>query len=651
MRFPDTFLDEIRARIRVSEVIGRRVSWDRRKSVPARGDYWACCPFHNEKTPSFHADDRKGRYYCFGCRASGDIFTFLVEKDGLSFPESVQRLASDAGVPMPVASPEESRRAHKRAGLADVVEMATRYYEAALRGDAARAARAYLADRGFGTELQRRFRIGYAPADRYGLKTRLSEQGVTVDQMTEAGLLVHGEDIDEPFDRFRERIMFPIRDARGRVIAFGGRALSRHARAKYLNSPETALFHKGRILYNLDQARGPAHESGTILVVEGYTDVIALAGAGLANAVAPLGTALTADQLALLWRIAPEPVLCFDGDEAGIRAAFRAVDLALPELKPGHSIRFAFLPQGRDPDDLVREGGREAMLAVIDSAEPLSAVLWRRETERADFSVPERRAAFEARLDEALARIADPRVRQHYRNDFFERKRSLWVPSRPSGDARRYRGEGGRAGPYVRGRRSSAWVRSGSHFRTGASPKLKALANVDLQSQAAIRRERLMMITLINHPFLIEDHLERIAELDMTSADLDRLRRQILDVASLHQPLDTTAMRDHLRQQGLADEVERLEAGLTHRSDWFAFSEAAPPDVMVAWLQMVALHRKSVTLRRELEMAERAFAIDPSDDTLAHLNEVREQMRSSLGEEASFEGYGSASGRADMVDR
>src|SRR5437588_2650967 len=284
-----------------------------------------------------------------------------MEPDGLSFPEAVARLAGMAGLPMPKVSKEAEAREERRKTLHDVVELAAKFFEATLAARAGAKARGYLADRGIEPKMQIRFRVGYAPADRFALKEHLGAQGISAEDMIEAGLLVSGEDIPVPYDRFRDRVMFPITDLRARVVAFGGRALEKDAQAKYLNSPETPLFHKGGTLYNIATARAAAHKGAPVIAVEGYVDVIAMVGAGFEATVAPLGTALTADQLGLLWRMADEPTLCFDGDAAGRRAAYRAADVALPLLRPGKSLRFASLPEGSDPDDLARSGGREAI--------------------------------------------------------------------------------------------------------------------------------------------------------------------------------------------------------------------------------------------------------------------------------------------------
>src|SRR4051812_12677262 len=429
MRFSSQFLDELRARLPVSEVIGRRVK------LRKTGTEWkGLSPFNKERTPSFFVNDQKMAWFDFSSGKNGNIFDFLILTEGLSFPEAVERLASEAGMALPNISREDEARDQRRRTLNDVVELAAKFFENALGGRNGAKARGYLADRGLDPATQVKFRIGYASNERFALKEYLGGEGVPVPDMVEAGLLVSGEEIPVPYDRFRDRVMFPITDLRGRVIAFGGRALAADAPAKYLNSPETPLFHKGAILYNIAAARKAAHEGAPIIVVEGYIDVIAMVTAGYEAAVAPLGTALTEDQLALLWKMADEPLLCFDGDKAGQKAAYRAADLALPFLAPGKSLRFALLPEGQDPDDLVRSGGRGAMEEVIAAAKPLAEMIWSRELEGGNFATPERRAALEARVKELSNGIRDEVVRRYYRDDFAERLRRTFAP------------EGGRGG-------------------------------------------------------------------------------------------------------------------------------------------------------------------------------------------------------------
>ncbi len=337
MRFPPSLLDEIRARLSVSQVVSRKVPLKR-----AGREFKGLSPFKQERTPSFTVNDQKGFYHCFASGEHGDIFTFLVKTEGLSFPEAVERLAQEAGVPMPKASPRDAQIEDERARLYALLATASDFFEKQLTTQA-QEARRYLEKRGLGRDAISRFRLGYAPNSKSALKEHLAKAGFSTAEMVASGMLIAGDDIPVAYDRFRHRIMFPIADIKGRVIAFGGRALDPDAPAKYLNSPETPLFHKGTVLFNAHNARAAAHDKGQVIVVEGYMDVIALSEAGFPQTVAPLGTALTEDQLKLLWRMAPEPILCFDGDAAGRRAAFRAVETALPHLRPGFSVQFAFL--------------------------------------------------------------------------------------------------------------------------------------------------------------------------------------------------------------------------------------------------------------------------------------------------------------------
>ena len=388
----------------MSEVVRKKVK------LRKRGREWAgLSPFNAEKSPSFFVNDQKGFFHDFSSGKHGDGFTFLMETEGISFPEAVERLAGMAGLPMPVETGEQRESEQKRASLTQVMDWAAEHFQRQLKGAQGRDARDYLARREISPAAQAHFRIGYAPPDRHGLRDALAAKGVGVEAMIEAGLLINGEDIAVPYDRFRHRLMFPIHDRGGAVIAFGGRALEKDAQAKYLNSPETPLFHKGATLYNLHNARKAAHEAGTVIAVEGYIDVIAMTAAGLAHVVAPLGTALTPEQCALLWRMAEEPILCFDGDKAGLKAAFRAIDTALPLIGPGRTLRFVLLPGGQDPDELLRSGGAGALEQAMSAPLPLVEMLWRRETQERPLDTPERRAAWSAASRRSPARSRTPR--------------------------------------------------------------------------------------------------------------------------------------------------------------------------------------------------------------------------------------------------
>src|ERR1700685_889496 len=450
MRFTPQFLDELRARLPVSDVVGRRV-----KLRKAGREWKGLSPFNKEKKPSFFVNDQKAMWFDFSSGKNGNIFDCLMLTEGVSFPEAVERLAGQAGVPLPVVTREAAEHEERRKTLNDIVELAAKFFESTLASRNGARVRVYLLDRCITPVTQLKFRLGYAQPDQYALKEHLGAAKISVEDMAEAGLVVSGDDIAVPYDRFRARVIFPISDWRGRVIAFGGRALDKEVSAKYLNSPETPLFHKGATLYNIAAARKAAHEGAPVIAVEGYVDVIAMVTAGYEATVAPLGTALTTEQLALMWRLNDEPTLCFDGDDAGRRAAYRAAELALPLLKPGKSLRFAALPEGQDPDDLARSGGREAVADVLAAARPLADLVWTRESESGPFDTPERRAAYEARLSAVTATIAEETVRRYYRQGLAARLGHLFAPAEIPSRRREYEPRGRRE-YEPRGRRNGA---------------------------------------------------------------------------------------------------------------------------------------------------------------------------------------------------
>ena len=639
MRFPPQFLDELRARLPVSEVVGRRVK------LRKRGREWiGLSPFNQEKTPSFTVNDQKGFFHDFSSGKHGNIFDFVMETEGITFPEAVERLASLAGVPVPRLSKEAEAREERRKTLHDVLELAAKFFESTLASRTGAKARGYLADRGIEPATQLKFRLGYAPAERYALKEHLGAQRVPVPDMIEAGLLIAGDDIPVPFDRFRDRVMFPITDWRGRVIAFGGRAMEKDAPAKYLNSPETPLFHKGSTLYNGAAARAAAHQGAMLVAVEGYIDVIAMVTAGYEATVAPLGTALTEEQLALAWRMSEEPVLCFDGDKAGTRAAYRAIDLALPQLKPGKSLKFAILPEGQDPDDLYRSGGRAAIEDVIASARPLSDLLWLRETEAGSFDTPERRASLERRMAEVTGTIGDETVRRYYRQDLDTRLQRLLAPP-PAPD----RGRG--FGRDSSRRRGKDWRGGSRPGQTGfgdlsgpRSPRFATSPIVRGYRTALPPREALILLAVINHPWLLESHAEELAEIELRHPDADKLRRAMLDTigATVH---DRDTMRAALISLDLGGVLTRVENAITHGSDWAARSGAAPEDVTAFWTHVLTLHRKTRTLHKELKSAEQALGSEPNEENFLRLRDVQEQLAAIEGTEALIEGFGAYSGR------
>jgi DNA primase len=644
MRFTPQFLDELKARLPVSEVVGRRV-----KLMRSGRELKGLSPFNKEKTPSFFVNDQKQAWFDFSSGKNGSIFDFVMESEGVTFPEAVERLAQMAGLPLPKVSVQDEAREVRRKSLHQVVELAAKYFEATLAAKAGAKARGYLADRGLDATAQLKFRLGYATPERYALKEHLGAQGIPVEDMVEAGLLVAGDDIPVPYDRFRDRVMFPIVDLRGRVIAFGGRALEKDVPAKYLNSPETPLFHKGATLYNIAGARQAAHDGAQLTAVEGYIDVIALVTAGFPATVAPLGTALTDDQLALLWKMADEPVLCFDGDEAGRRAAFRAVDLALPRLAPGKSLKFALLPQGQDPDDLARAGGREAVMEVLAAARPLAGMLWARETEGRRFDTPERRAALEARIGAVTASIGDETVRRYYRQDFSARLGQLFGPALEARGGSAERRNWG--GPRHRGQARNG-LRAGASSAMGPLVASQELASSPLHRgyrSAVPRREALILQAAFNHPWLLHDHLEELASLEFRHADAERLKGALIDIAAHNAAhaaaLAAEALRAELEARDLAAAADRIAAAITTPSVWGARRDAAPDDVLVTWQQLVALHRQWHSLARELKDAEWALGQDASEANYLRLRDVKDRLSRVDGTEALIEGFGASSGR------
>jgi len=636
MRFPPSFLDEIRARVPVSDVVRQRVA------LKKAGREWkGLSPFNPEKSPSFTVNDQKGFYHCFSSGKHGDQFRFLMETEGVTFPESVERLAALAGLPLPKVSAEDERREERRKTLYEVVDLAAKFFEESLQARTGARARGYLADRGLAPETIARFRVGYAPAERFALKEYLGSKKIPVEDMIETGLLIAGDDIPVPFDRFRERVMFPIHDFKGRIVGFGGRALG-DAEPKYLNSPETPLFHKGWLLYNGAPARAATQKNQQLVVVEGYMDTIAMCAAGFEATVAPLGTALTEDQIGLLWRMAQEPILCFDGDKAGTRAAFRAVDLALPLLAPGKSLRFAVLPAGQDPDDLIKSAGADAMTEVLGKARPLAEMLWVRETAETNLDTPERRAALEQRLGEILKTIADETVRRYYREDFQARLGRLFAPavSRMPVPQRQYR-------PPERSRLGGPNRRL-PEPPTSMRPKSADFAqrSVAHRGQSVVPpREALILLTLIGHPWLLSENAEELAEIEFQNRDAETLRRALLDAVAAESGTDFASLQGYLAQSGASELQERMERAISHRGDWPVRPEAAREDVLSFWHQIASLHRRKRTLSRELKEAERALGTDPTEANFARLKDVQERLSMLDGTEALIEGFGASSGR------
>jgi len=619
MAFPPGFLDELRARLSLSDIVGRKVTLKRRSG----SEYAGLCPFHNEKTPSFTVNDKKGFFHCFGCGAHGDAVGFVMKTEGLTFPESVEKLAREVNLPVPRATPAERERAERTASLQQVAEEAARWFQKQLRLPVGRHGLDYLRGRGLDDDAIDSFRLGFAPDSRDGLLGALKRDGLPVDKIVEAGLAIQPEDRREPYDRFRGRVMFPINDRRGRVIAFGGRVLG-PGEPKYLNSPETPLFHKGGNLYCLDRARQAATGDRPVIVAEGYMDVIALHRAGFTGAVAPLGTALTEGQLAELWKLTDEPFLCFDGDNAGRRAAARAAERALPLLRPGKSLRFLALPAGEDPDSLIRSRGAEAIRRILDLARPLSDLVWSLEAEGRPIDTPERRASLQRAIEHRVGEIADPVVRDYYRSEMRDRlnrlRRPPAPPWRPGGPRR-----------FVRGPASDP-----SPFAAGAAAQR---AGLDLDGS---RQERALLGALIERPAMLHVLAEDVAALPIANAELGRLRGALLDALSILSagidpaaeeafgggfdapPLEGRLIEEHLQRSGLGRvaEAARLKAREAFRND------PADAEGWVGQWRRAARHLNQLTADpEELKRAEEALAEDMSEENLRRLQAILDRMR------------------------
>ncbi|MDF8331680.1 DNA primase [Novosphingobium cyanobacteriorum] len=592
MSLSPQFLDELRTRISLSGLIGRSV-----RVQKAGREFKACCPFHNEKTPSFTINDDKGFYHCFGCGAHGDAIRWMTDHQGLPFMEAVKELALLAGMDVPAPDPRQAKRAEQQKSLHDVMAAAQAFFVESLKADRGAEARRYLASRGFPERIVREFGFGYAPDSRTALKEALSAFPDAM--LIEAGLriVVEGK---EPYDRFRDRLMLPILDPRGRVIAFGGRILSAQKTdaPKYLNSPDTPLFDKGRTVYNLHRAAPPARQSGRVVVVEGYMDVVALAAAGIAEAVAPLGTALTEDQIERLWRVVECPTLCFDGDSAGQRAAMRAITRALPLLRPGHSLRIVTLPQGMDPDDVVKSRGPQAMEELLSGARSMVEVLWEMERDAAPLATPEDKAGLKQRLMTHVDTIQHPDIKALYRRDLLERFDALAFARReraPFQPGQR-RQAGGKGQPWKPAPAPLGEVDKARLLRIGSGDKLLAA----------------VLAGLVAHPGHIAPHAESLARLapqdDRQAALLDML----LSLSDRAEALESTQVLTILAERRLsvptAEDYAGMRFGFLSGKGDSAGDELAEAISLLVELPAVEAALAEATQRHETEFSDESFA-------------------------------------------
>ncbi len=621
MRFDDRFLDEIKSRLRLSDVIGRTVKLRRQGR-----EFAGLSPFTKEKSPSFFVNDDKGFYHDFSSGKHGDLISFLMETERLSFPEAVERLANEAGVPMPAVDPKSVEDDKKRQGLSDWLDLAAKWFEAELRRPGGKEARAYLERRGLPETEWARFGVGLAPDSRTALKDYLIAKGARPAELVEAGLLIAPEEGGAPYDRFRGRIMFPIADARGRILSFGGRALDPQARAKYLNGPDSPLFDKSRVLYGLAEARriaaaAPADAHPPLVVVEGYMDVIACQRAGIA-AVAPMGTALTEGQMELLWRYHPEPTLCFDGDAAGQRAAGRVIERALPLLGPGRTLKFAMVEGGKDPDEVLREQGAAALKAQIAKTEPFVERLFKAALEEQPvLETPEQKTAFKVRLRKLASTIADPELASAYREDLLGRYEGLWPTAQPVYTV-------GAAARELSRRR---WAgRKGPAPITGATAQGKAAAHTLHASPKPLSAA--LALAAIEHPEMLHDSLERVALSGFADDQLTLIASELVALSMEADTLDEASVRRRLSARGVEDSVfDQLQRAAGRARAAFMDPALAPAEARALWTRAFDALMELESLERAVDLAKQDVDRDGDFATLKRLKADRDLLSRAIG--------------------
>ena len=634
MRFTESYLRVLKERASIVAYAGTKLAWDKRKSNPGRGDYWACCPFHGEKSPSFHVMDDKGSYKCFGCGEAGGTLDLVMKLEGLSFPEAVERLAEFVGVPLPEEPKSQAldqEQALRRRALAAAAAAQTIFCDA-LKSPAGAPIRAYLHGRGLGPPEWERFGIGFAPDGWTTLVEALHAKGFSVEDQIAAGVARPGQDGRRPISTFRNRVTFRIDDAQGRVIAFGARALEKDAQAKYINSPDCVIFHKGQILYRLKAARETLAKSRSafqgLVVAEGYLDVIALERAGV-PAVAPLGTALTADQLTLLWKAGPEPLFCFDGDAAGARAAARVLDMALPQVGPDKTLFVVALPEGQDPDDLYRKAGPDALREALSKAVPSIEALFQREAAAKPLTTPEAKAGFKARLKKAASAIADEETKKLYLRDLLDRADALLKPPpkqpyqpkpftpRPVQNAAPRGGKGGRGqrpGPFL-------------------PPPIPTPETKAALAKPALQDYERLLGGCLDHPALAADHVELLVEIAFPEGPLTAIRDAVLEAVAEGVPSDRPTVAERLAGAGLVDAariITHLPPLISEHSETVKDSQAEAvraallaeerqtPAQMKAPGATSARVAKRASARRTLSLGDSGGGVRPQFARLAH---------------------------------
>ena len=603
MAFPPQFLDEIRARVSLSGIVGRKV-----KLTRAGREWRSPCPFHKEKTPSFYVNDQKGFFHCFGCGAHGDAVGFLMRHDNLSFLESVELLAAEAGMEVPKPTEAERHRYEAQKTQHEILEAATAWFEAELYRPAGRKALEYLKNRGLDEQTIAQFRLGYAPADAQAIKAALVSGTVKEGDLIELGLIKQSEDASRSYAFFRDRVIFPVTDRRGRPVAFGARLIEGEG-PKYINSPEHALFHKGDTVYGIARARLAAAEGQPIVIAEGYMDVIALTRAGYPGAVAPMGTAITEAQVEALWKLIPSglraPILCLDGDNAGQRAAERAVARVLPILKPDHTLQIAFMPAGEDPDSLLRAGGTPALAKVLEQAIPLSEMLWRSTLAQKSGRTPEEQAGLRAFLLDRVSAIGDNMVREEYRRDMLRRLGEKNFATRRSIPFQRHSGR-----PFVRGQKPGP-------FYGGPKPTQRP-------GSADTVRMKALLSLMVRHPFLFEEFCEAFHHLAVPEP-LRALHAGICEALSERHDLESDGLHAHLTERGHSESLEVVLHHSVKMHSAFAHGDLTREQVREGWLALTA-RDQTLALMDDISRAQAEFADKMDETNLMKLRALQMQL-------------------------
>lgn len=598
MALPANFLEELRARTPIAPVIARTV-----KLTRSGRDFKGCCPFHGEKTPSFYVYE--DHFHCFGCGEHGDVITFVMKTTGAAFMDAVEDLAAQAGLEVPKQTPQAAEAENRKAGIAEVLESACREYQLWLWGPEGSAALHYLRGRGLTDDTIRRFHLGWSGAGRGALAAALRGCGIKPEQLIDAGLMKQGE--RGPVDMFFGRVMFPIRDRRGGLISFGGRIMG-DGQPKYVNGPETALFSKRRSLYGLNLARESLRKGASLIVVEGYMDVIALSQAGFGGAVAPLGTALTEEHLDDLWKLSPEPVLCFDGDAAGSRAALKTVELALTKLTPDRSLKILTLPAGDDPDSLIKRGGRQSFETALAGAQPLASVLYEMLKTGQSTSTPEGRARFRQRLVDVASAITDKMLSSEYRKTLTD---AFFAQYRPQGKGPRGRFEKAAPAPVALPPRTMPDARA-----------------------AQFRRASVMLAILLDFPMIIPDVEEAFCRVHLPEED-EPLRAAMHEFVTQAESLEKERLETHLQRSRLGEAVEAVRSRA--RAEFRIPQDTSPAEAARIWWGLYGLMDFSIeTLTAQRNEAEQAWEASKSDPVawkrLVRYNQLLKQACSGMDE-------------------